>query len=54
MFSTSKNKNIVRRSKETCANESDHISLLHDLMMSSALNVYFSSVSLQPKTKRSY
>ena len=30
MFSLSKNKNIGHRGKEADANESDHISFLHD------------------------
>ena len=37
----SKNKNIDNRGKETCAYESDHISLLCDSTMLSALFIYF-------------
>ena len=47
-----KNKDIDHQGKETCAYKSDHISLLHDSTMSSALNFCFLSGLLQPKRKR--
>ena len=40
---TSINKNIDNQGKETCAYESDHIYLISDLMMSSAINFCFLS-----------
>ena len=53
-FGTSKNKIIDHQGNQNCAYESDHISLLCDSMMPSALNVCFLSILLQPKRKRSY
>ena len=53
-FGTSKNKNIDHRGKRNCAYEGDHSSLLHDSMMPVALSIYFLSILLQPKRKRSY
>ena len=50
----SKNKNTDHQGKETCAYKKDHISLLCDSTMSSALNFCFLSVLLQRKRKRSY
>ena len=48
----SKNKNIDHRGKETCAYESDHISLCYDSTMSSVLIFCFLSTLLQPRRKR--
>ena len=50
-FGTSKNKNIDNQGKENSAYESDHISLVHDSAMPSALNFCFLSILLQPKRK---
>ena len=50
----SKNENIDHQGKENCANESDHISLCCDSVLSSALNFYLLSTLLQPKRKKSY
>ena len=52
-FGTSKNKNINHWGKENCAYQSDHISLLCDFTVPSALNFCFLSILLQPKRKRS-
>ena len=51
-FSTSKNKNIDHQGKENCAYESDHISLLCNSMMPSALNFCFLSTLWQSKRKK--
>ena len=40
-FSTSKNKNTDHQGEENCAYEGDHISLLCDSTMPSALNICF-------------
>ena len=57
---TSKNKNIDHGAKETCAimstqvtYENDHISLLQDSTISSALNFSLSCILLYSKRKRS-
>ena len=50
-FGTSKNKNIDNRGKENSAYESDHISLLRDSAMPSALNFVFYLFYSNPKEK---
>ena len=40
-FHTSKNKNVDQQGKEDCAWESDHVTLLCDSTMPSAINFYF-------------
>ena len=54
MVARSKNKNTDHQGKEICAYKKDHISLLCDSRISSALNFCFLSVLLQRKRKRSY
>ena len=52
-FGTSKNENNDIEVKKIFAYEGDHISLLRDSTMPSALNICLSFL-LQPKRKRSY
>ena len=52
MISTSKNKNIDHQDKEICSDERNHISLLCDLMILSALIFCFLSTLLQPPKEK--